>query len=1159
MNGQPQQNDLPLGGTNPGPCTPGTGDPSLCSPSCGGPVNRQCPWTYCTLYTAPDGTRQPTSCKPAIPAGGPLDIGMGGPAGGGESLLGQGGGFSQQGLGAGDVGDHQSLACPDNAGRPFTSQTCGRQTYGGPVVCQPGFYWDRPTCASYRVGTGPQASNPNPAGNTGLPPPNFPAPPADQLPLPEGTVVVEPDSNLSVLVPQDALSAILAPVLQSDDSAIASGVNSQINFAGDAYLSTQASLGQSLVNALVGINDTLTGIESTLDGRIGIALDAAASAVNSAGAKIGKAVDNSIGTTYGYAAQLGVPPPTADDFTAIGAGVPISCGGNPTTTPGAHGAIPTYIAADPGSLPELPDSLQQNNTRAYEPNLGTEACPCGVIEKDTTGNGDWKWYRIPGSICPSGRANSTQGGGGNGPVIVDITPDPGGGGGNDNSIKVHTVIGCEIVDATHVNQILDDGSRVLIQVPDAAAFCRGGYGGDGNNAGGGGLLNNNTGGGGGGNLSVIIGGNPAGPGGNTLINNPSGNNTINVTLCQPTSPQCGGGGSGNLVVTPVPPPDNPTIPGGSGGDGVAASPFGRGTVTYQDAGSHDYNSLSPCRNIVGSTATLSTTLPGVSLSSQLGFDCGSLKAPEIVAKILNQLTPSTSKAVCEFLVGAVDQVQTIISKLVSDAHCRPDQVLPQLTTQFIIGFIDHYTGGTLRPFLTQYSQDVASACPQKVPSVSEANRAYQNGVINADLWRCWVQANGVADVPQSQILWGERTRPAVGEVIRLWLRGDIDDAVADGRLQDLGVKSNDDRGLYFTLTRHVDTVREALSQFIVGAGDDEFNSKYGNTDWFNQAYDENAQKAAKAAGYTREDMRDEFMQLVKYPSVDQLMDGLRRLTDDDEDDDVKITESDVDAIVEKSGINPWWRDRAKRLSYSQFGFRQDGFLYEYGLIDESRLKEIFTQQGWREQDADLLVKAYAKRFSHQRARLKGFMTESEALGLYATDGLTEREATDQLIANGVTEDSARLLLDNEDKKFEARVRSQFVSNVRTQYLAGEIDDGKAISLMVSNGVDAGRASYRIDFWRQEKWTRNKIPSAQQLCGFFTTGVIDIDDYKDGMKNLGYNDDDALSFVKKCSVDYQTRTAKAALAAAEKLKKEAEREAKAAAPCKPPPKPPCPKR
>lgn len=1157
MAGQPQQNDLPQGGTNPGPCTPGTGDPSLCSPSCGGPVNRQCPWTYCTLYTAPDGTRQPTTCRPAIPAGGPLDLGMG--QGGGN--VGSGGGGTTPnttGCIQGELGcDFQVRPMKDNGFSPFFQSQCRRLTMGGQVECVPGYYWDRPTQSAYQVGTGPQAGNPNPTGNTGLPPPNFPLPPTGQLPPLEGIAIVEPDNNLNVSVPQDALSAMQLPELQSDASAIAMGVNSQINFAGDAYLSTQASLGQSVVNALLAINDTLTGIESTLDGRIGIALDAAATAVNSAGAKIGKAVDNAIGTTYGYAAQLGVSPPTADDFAAIGASIPISCGGNPTTTPGGHGIIPTYIVADPGALPELPFSLQQNNTRAYEPNLGTESCPCGVIEKDTTGNGDWKWYRIPGSICPAGGTDAKKGNSGDGPPIVDITPDPGGGGGGGGRIQNHTVIGCEVVDATHVNQILDDGSRVLIQVPDAAAFCRGGYGGGNNNAGGGGLLNNNPVGGGGGNISVVIGGNPAGGGGGTILNNPSGNNVINVSLCPPASSQCGGGGSGRLVTDGGSQPDNPTVPAGGGSDGQIVHPFSPAAVQYRDSAYPNWNTLVPCQDFTATTSSLTAGGNSVSLATQFGLDCNGHKAPALLQGLFNALPDSIATGLCQFIGGGLDAIQHIVERLVSSQHCRPDQVVASAVNKIIFGVVNAFTAGSLTPFLTAYTQQVQSACPQRIPSVGEANHARLAGTIGQDLWRCWVQANGVADVPEYQVLLSQRTRPGVSDVIKQWLRGDIDDVAADTALQQLGVIQNADRAAFFSLSRYVRDAATVLSQQIELVDDDPFNDRYGIADKFSAAFTDDVSDAVRVSGFDKDAARRQYYSDIKMPSVEAIMDGYRRLSNTATVTDTPITIEDVDRISSRLPYPQWWLDRAKKLSYNQLGFRQDGMLYGFNIIDDAELLRLFKQQGWSDEDSSLLLRAYRVRLAPQRAKYKGHMSEAEALSLYTADGITHQVAHDELVANGYDSEVADRILSNEDRKYEARIKAQLVTDLKSKFVKGEISQGEAITALVQNGVEPGRASYRVSFWVQEVHSSPKLPPLAALCDWYTAGLITIEQYAEKARNLGWSNADALNYVMMCDGAAKAKLAKKALADASRASKQAAAAAKAAAPCRPRTKPLCP--
>ena len=145
------------------------------------------------------------------------------------------------------------------------------------------------------------------------------------------------------------------------------------------------------------------------------------------------------------------------------------------------------------------------------------------------------------------------------------------------------------------------------------------------------------------------------------------------------------------------------------------------------------------------------------------------------------------------------------------------------------------------------------------------------------------------------------------------------------------------------------------------------------------------------------------------------------------------------------------------------------------------------------------------------------------------DGTIDRDEADKLLARTVKAKQRRTdALDDADLIRNARGRKACIQAIRRRYLLGELDDRQGTKALTDLGLAGLTAIDFIGTWKCERISRRKEPTVKQLVDWLYWGIIDLNEMRRRLKNLGYSDDDAeriltseaLNTLKKQALERQ---------------------------------------
>ena len=988
----------------------------------------------------------------------------------------------------------------------------------------------------------------------GLPPPLPPGGPPVNPQYPPAADLCRPGEELECVDafsgPGQEISPVSLPLLEDSHPYLPGQLSAALPQLVRVAVDGWDSLVQAISSGFSGLTQQLATqlTQATLPAEGGLlrSIDSVTASLAKIDTKLLNNAVKLIGEGVAYAAQLGIPAPTQDDFQALSAGVPLSQMSPTNTTPPVAGGCNYPTVETAAGYPELDFITDNYNTVCPPKYLGPSLGPCQVIKKDPLDGSGGRWYQTHQSQCipPGGPHDEPTVPGGSG-GDVGAGGDFGGGGVIQNvpADQACTVLGVPFHqvqnNADGTITIVDDQGRSITLDPNSPLISCAPAGGGGGQGGGGNLIvdvggGSLVGGGGGGNIVVT-------PGGNIVVNPASCPPPIvNVPPCPTPAPGGGGGPAGqgqlinnaggtiinnaagppaNIVVTPSPvtPPNvivNVPIPPDKE---LERSRVAGGNAADPLTPDSNWNSLKPCPY----TATILSNydIGRLGLANILGWGItpsGSAKAPGNFSFALSLLPLRIGETISGFIGGLIDSLQATVNDLIGNADCKPVDVAPTLLSDVILGFIDTFTGGSLHAFRTPYQQQINSACPQRVPSADECHAALLNGTINQEQWECWVRANGVADVPAKQIMQSQRSRPNVAEALQLWLRGEFNDSRIDEELQFRGVIDKDERAQFKKLTDYVPGPGDLVSMMLRDVFDPAVVDKYRLDEDFAAKFQGQIKTWAKAQGISDETMKLYWRFHWHMPSDGQLFEMLHRLRPGKEGVKNVTTIDDVKTALQINDLMPGWVDRLTEISYRPLGRIDVRRAYEVGVITADQLPSYYQDLGYAESDAKTLSAYTQKASAAAVAKFQGMMTTPQILTLYKQDGVSRDKAKELLKGNGLDDQGATSALDNADAQAYATLRAEQVRAVRKRYMQGEYTDSEATTKLQTIGLSFDRANQRVLAWGIEKELDHKLPSTQQLCSLYSDGFIDASTYLKRMQNLGWGDEDAANFVKQCA-------------------------------------------
>ena len=209
------------------------------------------------------------------------------------------------------------------------------------------------------------------------------------------------------------------------------------------------------------------------------------------------------------------------------------------------------------------------------------------------------------------------------------------------------------------------------------------------------------------------------------------------------------------------------------------------------------------------------------------------------------------------------------------------------------------------------------------------------------------------------------------------------------------------------------------------------------------------------------------------------------------------------------------RDTAYRI-YTRVDVRR---MHDMGVLNNDELVAAYEDQGY---DTTKAVKManFTIRYNAQHQK---DLTKSEVLKGYAESIIKKDDARDMLVKMDYSEDEAEYLLTYENYKENKKLEDMVLKNIASRFKGNVITEFETRARLGKLNLSGERMELLIEKWRIDKTEDVKLASKADSDKFFINGLIDRDDYRRRLKNLGHTSLDIDLYTELIELTKQERT------------------------------------
>lgn len=497
----------------------------------------------------------------------------------------------------------------------------------------------------------------------------------------------------------------------------------------------------------------------------------------------------------------------------------------------------------------------------------------------------------------------------------------------------------------------------------------------------------------------------------------------------------------------------------------------------------------------------------------------------------------------ESLQQTWDGIVSWIQDALQGLGCVSTAATGPTVARALLGTLERWAGTPLTETQRTLTYWINYACPSIIPGWGDVISLYLGNVIDDKEIICYAKANGYCEDQTWQMATIRRTRPNVGEIAQLDLRGKLGDGEAQQRRREWGVVKPEDEQLYPLLARTLVAPQQVVTWAARHSYDPVLMGMWGLTDEMPDelypvyqsaglGYDlgDEYQGANALVGWTPADVA--WASHWIYPTLSDAV-LMRRRLDPGRDRTgepewmagLEVTDDDVSAVGVVSGYPPYWRDRIRALQTPLFSVRQIQLLQQYGDYDEEKLTALFRKQGYTPGNAATLAAAYqAKHEAQKRAEIlkdsRGDIDTAWELG-----SISDQDYLNFLMQLGLQEDeAAQALKISEIRVGNKRIKEQ-VSVIHRQVLRGTLSEDEARQLLDQTGIQSSRIDSYISDWKTELYGETRQIGAREALKDTADGLMGLPEFITRLRNLHYRDDDINILVGELSVVIEQRLAR----------------------------------
>lgn len=402
---------------------------------------------------------------------------------------------------------------------------------------------------------------------------------------------------------------------------------------------------------------------------------------------------------------------------------------------------------------------------------------------------------------------------------------------------------------------------------------------------------------------------------------------------------------------------------------------------------------------------------------------------------------------------------------------------------------------TLEPFFRELAYEINERFPFNKAGVIDYIDAYFKGEVSEGELRKNLRELGFDDRQVNIMIEARKALLDVGRIQELYNRGEISAEEAKRRFAQLGYDPKQQEEL-LKLAGYIPTVSDFIRMAVREVFTPEVAEKYG----LFEDYPEELDKYARMAGLDPKFAKYYWAAHWELPSFTQGVEMYHRGI---------ITYDELVTLLRSLDVMPYWRDKLIKLSETPFTRVDVRRMYQLGVLSFEEMVRAYMDLGYSREKAEKLAEFTAKDATEEERNL----TKTEVTTLYRNGTITREEAASFLKEIGYPPEHIELILSLEDYRKGKERLDKIKSTVGRRYIRGFIDRNDVVVLLSKEGIPSREIEELIAAWDLEKEERAGLPTKTELTRFVKKGIINLNQYRDMMKRLGYPDEVIEWYVK----------------------------------------------
>ena len=408
---------------------------------------------------------------------------------------------------------------------------------------------------------------------------------------------------------------------------------------------------------------------------------------------------------------------------------------------------------------------------------------------------------------------------------------------------------------------------------------------------------------------------------------------------------------------------------------------------------------------------------------------------------------------------------------------------PLLTLMIIgkaVGALGDVLGGSVIQRLNRsFSPSVPSA--SEIANVSFVAPELHEQVVDA------MKRNGYSDEDIRLLFVSRYALHPPGDIGEMYLRGILDEAGAENRLQELGY-TPERIGEIKQLWKRIPTLQDVVRYLGKEAFEPDKIAKFG----LMHGFPEEAVEWAAKQGLDRRWAEAEWVAHWRDPGLSFYLDALHRGL---------VTWPDVQDYMSLVEIAPGLQEIVRQTAYSVYTRVDVRRMYQLGVMNEEAVFAAYKDLGYDDEHALNLTKFTVIDVASEDQPI----TRTDVLEGFRDGDLSASEAEKLLQQIGYKADRAEYLVYREQRQKEIQARQSAQDLLKDKYTSNLITDAQTRTGLISLGLTVARVNELLETWKVLVLKNAKLPSKTDLDKQFVAEIITEREYLEEMTRLGYSE------------------------------------------------------